>query len=543
MNATDIVKARYGAVAESSLSSHHAGVRAVAEAFGYSAEELTSIPAQANMGLSCGNPTATAHLKPGEVVVDLGSGGGLDVFLAAKKVGPRGRAIGIDMTPAMIERARSNAASGGYTNVDFHLAQIEQVPLADATADCVISNCVLNLAPDKPAVFREIFRILKPGGRLAVSDIALKGELPEAIARSLAAYVGCIAGAIRIETYREELLKAGFEFVEILDSGTDLNAYAKAENQSGCCSPAMDEPGAFPVVQLSCCSSQPDLSALHDDLKSLLAACDVNKAAASVRVYAIKPSQPRHESFRAETANIRQRQPEDTDSVRALLEAADLPSNGLERTGGWVAEEHGRVVGHIALERTSDAAVLRSLAITPSAQGRGLARRLMDIAESEAGDRTLLLRTKTIGPWAERRGYIPAKTDLIPASVRLTTEFEGSLCSGYPVYIKRVAAADSKPDTQSLMTQAVTELAAISAAMAANCEPCFKFHFDKAGKVGVSREDIRKAVNIGLSVKSAPHRKVVETAERFLASAEPIENAPASCCPPTASTADCGCRG
>src|ERR1700760_4896262 len=220
----DSVKAKYGAVAESTLSTEHAGVKAVAEAFGYSAEELTSIPAEANMGLSCGNPTATAHLRPGEVVVDLGSGGGLDVFLAAAKVGPTGRAIGIDMTPAMIERARASAASGGYRNVEFHLATIDRLPLPNASVDCVISNCVLNLAPDKPAVFREIERVLKPGGRLAVSDIALKQELPPSIANSLAAYVGCIAGAISVATYREELLRAGFAHVEIVDSGADLNA-------------------------------------------------------------------------------------------------------------------------------------------------------------------------------------------------------------------------------------------------------------------------------------------------------------------------------
>jgi len=237
----DSVRSKYGAVAESTLSSNDAGVRAVAEAFGYSAEELTSIPAEANMGLSCGNPTATARLRPGEVVVDLGSGGGLDVFLAAKMVGIAGRAIGIDMTPAMIERARANAEAGGYTNVEFFQSTIDSIPLPDASVDCVISNCVLNLAPDKPAVFREIARVLKPGGRLAVSYIALKGELPEAIAQSMAAYVGCIAGAISVDDYRAGLLAAGFEHVEIVDSGSDLNAYAKVENQSGCCSPAMDE--------------------------------------------------------------------------------------------------------------------------------------------------------------------------------------------------------------------------------------------------------------------------------------------------------------
>lgn len=285
----DSVKAKYGAVAESTLSSEHAGVKAVAEAFGYSAEELTSIPAAANMGLSCGNPTATAHLKSGEVVVDLGSGGGLDVFLAAQKVGPQGRAIGIDMTPEMLERARANAAAGGYTNVEFYQSMIDDIPLPDASVDCVISNCVLNLAPDKPAVFREIFRILKPGGRLAVSDIALKGELPQAIATSLAAYVGCIAGAIPIDDYRRELLKAGFAFVEIVDSGSDLNAYAKVENQAACCSPAMGYPDSS---EPACCPPSyqtVDLS-VHQDLSSLLSTYDVNSAAASVKVYAIKPA-------------------------------------------------------------------------------------------------------------------------------------------------------------------------------------------------------------------------------------------------------------
>lgn len=281
----DAVKSKYGAVAESSLSTDHAGVKAVAEAFGYTADELTSIPAAANMGLSCGNPTATAHLRPGEVVVDLGSGGGLDVFLAAKQVGPTGRAIGIDMTPAMIDRARANALSGNFTNVEFFLSTIDRIPLPDASVDCVISNCVLNLAPDKPAVFREIARVLKPGGRLAASDIALKTDLPAAIASSLAAYVGCIAGAIPIETYRNELLRAGFSNIAIVDSGADLNAYTKVENQSGCCSPAMDA-----TTATSCCTPATDATTLHTDLSALLETYDVNAAAASVKVYALKPA-------------------------------------------------------------------------------------------------------------------------------------------------------------------------------------------------------------------------------------------------------------
>ena len=284
----DSVKSKYGAVAESTLSNDHAGVKAVAEAFGYSAEELTSIPPGANMGLSCGNPTATAHLRPGEVVVDLGSGGGLDVFLASKMVGPEGRAIGIDMTTAMIERSRENAQHGGYTNVEFYQSTIDQIPLPDASVDCVISNCVLNLAPDKSAVFREIARVLKPGGRLALSDIALKHELPEAVAQSMAAYVGCIAGAIKIDAYRDGLLAAGFEHVEIVDSGADLNAYSKVDDQAGCCSPSMETTSGLTVLSESCCSTDTQTS-LHQDLTALFSEYDVNTAAASVKVYAVKP--------------------------------------------------------------------------------------------------------------------------------------------------------------------------------------------------------------------------------------------------------------
>ncbi len=289
----ELVKSKYGAVADSTLSSNHEGVKAVAEAFGYSAEELISIPAEANMGLSCGNPTATAHLKRGEVVVDLGSGGGLDVFLAARMVGPEGRAIGIDMTSAMIERATENASRGGYTNVEFYQSTIDRIPLPDASVDCILSNCVINLAPDKPAVFREMARVLKPGGRVALSDIALKQDLPEAVAQSMAAYVGCIAGAVLIEDYRAGLLAAGFQHVEIVDSGTDLNAYAKVENQAGCCSPGMQAPNPLQVVPEACCTPAARTSpSLHEELTTLLSQLDVNKAAASVKVYAIKPQAP-----------------------------------------------------------------------------------------------------------------------------------------------------------------------------------------------------------------------------------------------------------
>lgn len=291
----EAVKSRYGSVAVSGLSTAHEGVKAVAEAFGYSPEELASIPAEANMGLSCGNPTATARLREGEVVVDLGSGGGLDVFLAAAKVGPAGRAIGIDMTPEMIELARRNAAKleGGAAKVEFHQAMIDDLPLEDGTVDCVISNCVINLAPDKQKVFREIARVLKPGGRLAVSDIALKRELPEEVGRDIMAYVGCIAGAIPIEEYRQGLIDAGFSEVMIVDSGADLNAYAKVENQAGCCSPpAKDVTGSrsLPIASAGSCCSPAEESDLHSDLRDLLTRYNVNDYAASVKVFAVKPS-------------------------------------------------------------------------------------------------------------------------------------------------------------------------------------------------------------------------------------------------------------
>lgn len=284
------VKSKYGAVARSGLSTDHSGVRAVAEAFGYSPEELASIPSEANMGLSCGNPTATAHLRPGEVVVDLGCGGGLDVFLAASKVGPTGKAIGIDMTTEMLDLARKNAATGRngqpITNVEFHQATIDKLPLPDASVDCVISNCVINLASDKPAVFREIARVLKPGGRLAVSDIALKKPLPTELGQDLQAYVGCIAGAIPIVDYRMQLYDAGFAAVEVMDSGADLNAYAKVENQGGCCSPTSS---SLPIVESGCGSARPVEDSLHARLLDLLTRYNVNDYAASVRVLALKP--------------------------------------------------------------------------------------------------------------------------------------------------------------------------------------------------------------------------------------------------------------
>jgi ubiquinone/menaquinone biosynthesis C-methylase UbiE len=184
---------------------------------GYSEKELGSVPQGADLGLGCGNPVALASLKEGETVVDLGSGGGLDCFLAAKSVGEKGHVIGIDMTPEMLDTSRENLRKSNHKNVEFRLGEIENLPVADNTADVVISNCVINLSPDKKRVFEEAFRVLKPDGRLMISDIVLLNELPEAVRQSVEAYVGCVAGAVIKAKYLELIRQAGFRDVRIVE--------------------------------------------------------------------------------------------------------------------------------------------------------------------------------------------------------------------------------------------------------------------------------------------------------------------------------------
>jgi arsenite methyltransferase len=189
----------------------------ISKSIGYTEEELKTIPGGANLGLGCGNPVALASLREGETVLDLGSGAGLDCFLAANQVGEKGRVIGVDMTPEMLEKARENARQGGYANVEFRLGEIENLPVADNAVDVVISNCVINLVPDKARAFKETFRVLKPGGRLMVSDIVVLAELPESIKNSIAGYIGCLSGAIMKDEYIEAVKEAGFQEVRVVD--------------------------------------------------------------------------------------------------------------------------------------------------------------------------------------------------------------------------------------------------------------------------------------------------------------------------------------
>ncbi|MFA5069944.1 MAG: arsenite methyltransferase [Patescibacteria group bacterium] len=221
-NIKKIVKNKYSAIADSSgKACGCSGNQTNSKDLGYTEEQLKSV-GEADLGLGCGNPTAFSHIKPGDTVVDLGSGGGIDCFLAAKKTGPEGRVIGIDFTEKMIERAKANAQKGGYKNVEFILGDIEKLPLAENFADIIISNCVINLAPDKQKVFKESFRVLKPGGKMYVSDIVLLEELSDKLRQNEELIAGCVGGALLKNDYIELARKAGFK-INILSENKGIS--------------------------------------------------------------------------------------------------------------------------------------------------------------------------------------------------------------------------------------------------------------------------------------------------------------------------------
>ena len=237
----------------------------ISKSIGYTEEELKAVPEGANLGLGCGNPVALASLREGETVLDLGSGAGLDCFLAAEKVGKNGRVIGVDMTPEMIERARENARKGNYTNVEFRLGEIENLPVADNSVDVVVSNCVINLVPEKRRVFKETFRVLKPGGRLMISDIVLLKELPDVIKNSIEAYIGCLSGAVMREEYMEAIRAAGFQEVEIVDETS------------------------FPI---ECMANDPTAKALIENLGiTFQEAAEFASSVISIKVNGVKPNE------------------------------------------------------------------------------------------------------------------------------------------------------------------------------------------------------------------------------------------------------------
>jgi arsenite methyltransferase len=272
-NIKEIVKEGYGKIAKqgssccvpaNSCCGTTDRTQDISKKIGYSEEELKTVPEGANLGLGCGNPVALASLREGETVLDLGSGAGFDCFLAANIVGKNGKVIGVDMTPEMIEKAKENAKKGKYENVEFRLGEIEKLPVADNSADVIMSNCVINLSPDKAKVFKEAFRVLKPGGRLMISDIVLLRELPKVVKESIEAYIGCLSGAIRKEEYLRNIEAANFQDIKVVDETH------------------------FPVEFMS---NDPTAKAIIDTLNLPSEKVkEIANSVASVKVYAIKPS-------------------------------------------------------------------------------------------------------------------------------------------------------------------------------------------------------------------------------------------------------------
>ncbi len=268
----EIVKSRYAKVAlenlpccgtKGSCCGSASSADEIGRQVGYGASELSAVPEGANLGLGCGNPVALALLKEGDVVLDLGSGAGFDAFLAAARVGQAGKVIGVDMTDEMIEKARKNAQKGGFENVEFRLGEIENLPVSNAEVDVIISNCVINLSPDKEQVFKEALRVLKPGGRLVVSDLVLLNALPETIKQSIEAYVGCIAGAMMKDEYLAAIKASGFKDITVLGEDTypaDL---------------AVNDPIAQNIIS--------DSNIIADFAK------EISKSVASVKISAVKP--------------------------------------------------------------------------------------------------------------------------------------------------------------------------------------------------------------------------------------------------------------
>ncbi|HUX34919.1 MAG TPA: arsenic resistance N-acetyltransferase ArsN2 [Gemmatimonadaceae bacterium] len=352
-------------------------------------DELPEAAVLASLG--CGNPTALAELHEGEVVLDLGSGGGIDVLLSARRVGPTGKAYGLDMTDEMLALAARNAAEAGVTNVEFLRGRIEEIPLPGNSVDVIISNCVINLSGDKARVIREAFRVLKPGGRFAVSDVVVRGELPADVKRSMELWVGCVAGALQ-----------DAEFVSLL-------------SDAGFASPSVEMTRVYEV----------------EDARAFLVntGLDVDRVAAEVagRVGAAFVRATKPAAFA-----MREARPDDIDAVERLLTDAALPVVGVREalahpaSGFVVAESDGIIVGVGGLETCCDDVLLRSVAVRPEWRSRGVGRALVTrlIAEAEAnGRRALYLLTTTAERYFPSFGFQPVAREAVPEAVRATAEF------------------------------------------------------------------------------------------------------------------------
>lgn len=371
---------------------------------GYETGELSRLPADAvENSFGCGNPLAFAGVRPGQVVLDIGSGAGIDCFIAAEKVGPAGKVIGLDMTPEMIERARQNAREAGVANVEFRFGEAEKMPVDDASVDWVISNCVINLSPDKPAVFAEIARILRPGGRISISDIVAQ-DLPEAVRQSRDAWTGCLAGAISEADYVGGLRQAGLRDVR----ATSRIVYEASQLAR--------------LFSSSCCGAGPGQDA------GVLAEATAGKIW-SARFEGVKPQAD------AVIAGVEFGAAGDGElpAIETLLAEAGLPTDVAPHLGHFLVARHqGRVVGVVGMEVQGPDALFRSLAVSPTFQGAGLGRRLYDALSEKArslGVERAYLLTTTIEPLAASWGFRRVERAEVPAAILGTTQFQGGCCA------------------------------------------------------------------------------------------------------------------
>ncbi len=410
----DVVQKRYAEIAESRSSccgaapSSPAGNPVTSNLYGD--DETAGLPGEAlAVSLGCGNPVALAELRPGEVVLDLGSGGGLDVLLSARRVGPTGKVYGLDMTDEMLALARANQTKAGVQNVEFLKGEIEAIPLPDASIDVIISNCVINLSADKPRVFAEAFRVLRPGGRLAVHDIVVKGSMPEPVRRCVEAWTGCLAGALDEEVYCALLGQAGFEPVTLeptrIYRAEDARAFLESQG-----------------------SLLAELAAEGRTLEGLLAEADGKFRSAFIR--AVKPGRP--DTARADVV-VAPARAEDLAAVLALLGEASLPQAGVAEHFAHflVARADGRIVGAVGMEPYGASALLRSLVVAPAWRGRGLGRTLAErlLAEMRAGGaRRVVLLTETAAGFFSTLGFERIAREEADPAVRASVEFTTACC-------------------------------------------------------------------------------------------------------------------
>jgi len=371
---------------------------------GYGKDELSRLPADAvQNSFGCGNPLAFARVQPGHVVLDIGSGAGIDCFIAAEKVGPSGMVIGLDMTPEMIERARQNAREAGVTNVEFRFGEAEKMPLEDASVDWVISNCVINLSPDKLAVFGEIARILRPGGRISISDIVAQ-ELPEPVRQSRDAWTGCLAGAISEEAYVRGLEAAGLREVRV-----SARTVYEAGQLTG-------------LFASTCCGAGGSASA------ATLAEAAAGKIW-SARFEGVKPQPPSVIS----QIGIAPASASDLPAIEALLAEAGLPTDAAPYLGDFLVARHeAQIVGCVGMEAHVPDALFRSLAVSPAYRGAGVGRRLyaalVEMARRRGVERAYMLTT-SIDSLAESWGFHRIERDRVPSSIKGTTQFRGACCA------------------------------------------------------------------------------------------------------------------